>query len=179
MTKELKPEKFLRSYPAQSVVLVCTSYGKVNNVAPFAWHMPISIEPPAMVIGVRRSRDTYSNILDNKEFVVAIPGPELVDAIDRSAISFPREKSEFHESGLTPLPGNKIDTPGVKECQVNMECKLMWNKQAGDHDVMAGEIVSVILGDDLDPETVDRSKLEPVYHTAVSGAEYSGKGEPI
>ena len=179
MTRQLDPQDFLKSYPAQSVVLVCSRNGMVYNVAPYAWHMPISMDPPALVIGVRRSRDTYANIMETGEFVVSVPGPELVEDIDICARSIPRDRSEFDIAGLTPSPGKMIDTPGVLECQVNIECRTMWNKEAGDHDVIAGRIVHVSLADHLDPQMINRTHLRAVYHTAAGEVTYSRIGDPI
>jgi hypothetical protein len=45
--------------------------------------------------------------------------------------------------------------------------------------VVVGEVVNVTLNDDLDPENLNRTHLDPVYHTASPGAEYSRKGPVI
>jgi len=179
MSIRMDPGKYLKAYPAQSVILVATRFGDVFNVAPYAWHMPVSIDPPLVAVGIRKSRDTYSNILDTGEFVVAIPDPDQIKAIRESAKALPRDQSEFETAGLTPLPSEKINTPGVNECQVNLECKLLWEKEAGDHQVVVGEVVGLSIRDDLDPSVLNRTHLDPVYHTAAPGSEYSRKGPVI
>jgi flavin reductase (DIM6/NTAB) family NADH-FMN oxidoreductase RutF len=178
MFREVEPGRYLKTYPAQSVVLVCSRYGNVYNVAPFAWHMPVSIEPPVVAISIRDSRDTHANIIENGEYVMAFPSTDLVKQIDIAAKPLPRDESEFDLAGLTPLQSKVIKTPGVVECQVNMECRLMWIKNAGDHDIFVGEVVFVNIKD-LDPGTVDRTQLDPIYHTAASGAQYSAKGDVL
>ena len=106
---KVKPEQYMRIIPPPPVVLVSTLYGDVKNVAPYGMNMPISSHPPLYAIGVRDTRDTYKNILETEEFVAAVPGPELVDEINTTARSFPREVSEFEQAGLTPLESEIVN----------------------------------------------------------------------
>lgn len=179
MAKQMDPKDYLKAYPAQSVILVVSRFGDIFNFAPYAWHMPVSIDPPLVVVGIRKSRDTYANLMDTGEFVIAVPDPDQIHAIRESAKSLPRDQSEFDTAGLTPLKSEKISTPGVKECQVNLECKFLWERSAGDHQVIVGEVLNISLRDDLDPSDLQRTDLDPVYHTASPGAEYSRKGPVI
>ena len=100
---KIEPREYMKIIPPPPVVLVSTLYGEVRNVAPFGMNMPISSDPPLYAIGVRETRDTYSNILEIEEFVVAVPGPDLVEQIAATAEALPRDVSEFERAGFTPL----------------------------------------------------------------------------
>ena len=171
---DVRPEEYMRIIPPPPVVLVSTLYGGVRNVAPFGMNMPISSNPPLYAVGVRATRDTYKNILDVEEFVVAVPGPELVRQIDVTATSFPREVSEFEKAGLTPVRSRVVKPFRVKECQSNLECRLEWVKEAGDHFIVVGRVVAASIQDGFAADALSRLAIDPVYH--VEPGMYAAKG---
>ena len=170
----IAPEDFGKVIPAPPVVLVSTLHGDVSNVAPFGMNMPISFDPPLYAVGVGATKDTYANIVETGEFVVAVPGPELVRQIDISATRFPREVSEFEKAGLTPVESEVVRPFRVGECQSNLECVLEWAKPAGDHYVVVGRVVAADIRGGVPGEEVSRQAVNPVYH--LGERVYSGKG---
>lgn len=173
---KIKPDKYSKVLPPPPVVLISTLYGDVKNLAPYGMNMPISFDPPLFAFGVRDTRDTFKNILDNGEFVVAVPGPKLIRVIDITAESFPREVSEFEEAGLTPVESEVVRPYSVGECQSNLECRLEWLKQAGDHFIVVGKVVAANIHDSIYKEDLSRILIDPIYHVGSSEAEYAGKG---
>jgi len=176
---ELKPEEYGKIIPPPPVVLVSTLYGEVTNLAPFGMNMPISFRPPLYAIGVRDSRDTYKNILDTEEFVVAVPGPELAAQVDITAQGFARDVSEFEKAGLTALRSKRVRPARVGECLCNIECRLEWVKQAGDHCIVVGRVVAASVRDDVYSEGMSRAVLDPLYHVGAPEGEYALRGELI
>ncbi len=172
----VEPEKYMRFIAPPPVVLVSTLYGEVQNVSPYGMVMPVSSNPPLLVLGVAEPRDTLANIRDIEEFVVGIPGPEYVEQVNQTAKGFPRDVSEFEKSGLTPDPSSVVKPFRIRECQVNLECKLEWMKKAGDHWAVTGRVVFVHVDDRLDAKA-NRGDLEPIYH--VEGYVYARKGQII
>lgn len=108
-------EEYRKIVPPLPTVLVSTLYGEVKNVAPYGINMPISFNPPLYAIGVGTVKDTYKNILETEEFVVAVPGPDLVKGINIVAKAFPGDVSEFEKAGLTPLESEIVKPCRVKE----------------------------------------------------------------
>ncbi len=172
---EVSPEQFRRIIPPPPVVLVSTLHGDVRNVAPFGMNMPISSNPPLYAIGVRATRDTFQNIVDAEEFVVGVPGPDLIRQIDLAAKPFPRDVSEFEKAGLTPVKSKIVKSSRIKECQSNLECKLEWIKQAGDHYIVVGRVVAADIVDRFYSKDLSRMALDPVYY-AQTGI-YAAKGQ--
>jgi flavin reductase (DIM6/NTAB) family NADH-FMN oxidoreductase RutF len=162
--------------PPTPVVLVSTLYGGVKNVAPFGMFMPVSSNPPIVALGIRDTRDTFKNIQDSGEFVIGIPGPELVAKIEVAGEAFPRDVSEFEKAGLTAVPSRVVKPYRIKECQAHLECRLVWAKEAGDHFIVAGEVVAASLRDDVH-QTGRRADLEPVFH--VDNRLYARRGALI
>lgn len=176
---KVDPQEYMRIIPALPVVLISTLHGDVKNLAPFGMDMPISSDPPLYAIGVRTTRDTYKNIVDNREFVVAVPGPGLTKKIEITAESFPNNVSEFDKAGLTPVKSKMVKPFGVKECQANFECRLEWMKQAGDHYIMVGRVVAADIDDEIYEEDLSRGLINPVYYLGAKEAQYCGKGALI
>lgn len=129
---EVSLEEAWALWVASPVVLVSTlSQKKIHNVAPYCMVMQSSINPMTIALGIKKKRDTYKNIKENKEFVVNIPSVKLLREIDICAMPFSSEESEFEKSGLTPIPSLKVKPARVKECKAHLECKLKWIKKCG------------------------------------------------
>jgi flavin reductase (DIM6/NTAB) family NADH-FMN oxidoreductase RutF len=174
---EVQPEDYIRIIAPPPVVLVSTLHNEVKNIAPFGMVMPISHSPPMMALGIFEYWDTFKNITDTKDFVVAYPTPDLVKQIEIAAERWPRNISEFEKTGLTPIHSKLVKSFRVKECQVNLECQLEWCKPAGDHHVVVGMIVSADITDVLWEEELSRSMIDPVYDAGGKVRLYARKGE--
>jgi flavin reductase (DIM6/NTAB) family NADH-FMN oxidoreductase RutF len=164
---------------ANPVVLISTrSPHGIDNVAPYGMCMPISIEPPLFVVGVKPNRQTYSYIQQRQDFGVNFLTAELRDACRTAALTYPPDESEFDAARLTRQPAEEIDVALVKESPVNMECRLVWTKKAGDHDVVVGEIVATWIRQDLLNEDSLRMRMnvEGFYRI---GDHYFRRGREI
>jgi flavin reductase (DIM6/NTAB) family NADH-FMN oxidoreductase RutF len=71
--------------------------------------------------------DCYQNIQTTGEFVVNVPGVELVDKLHPLARKGHASwENELKRAGLTELSSTKVRPPRVKECRVHMECRAEW-----------------------------------------------------
>lgn len=107
----------------QPVVLVTTQDLAGNvNCAPKNWCMTAGSHGFAFVCST--DHDTYMNIQSQGEFVVNVPGVELVDRLHMLARKgTPSWENELTRAGLTAIPSTKVKPPRVKECRVHLECK--------------------------------------------------------
>jgi flavin reductase (DIM6/NTAB) family NADH-FMN oxidoreductase RutF len=156
----------LYATPPTGVTLISTldKNGR-NNIAPFAWWMIVSKEPPLVALSIKPITHTYRIIKDTAEFTLGVPGPELLDVVYRSA-NLDKEPDEFSQLGLTAAPALKINSPRIKECQVNMECRYKNEIMCGDHMLILGEVVAVDVRDDLvdKDDAIMRQNLKPLAH---------------
>lgn len=176
---DLKGSDFLEATPPMPVVLLSTLYKDIKNAAPYAWHMPISMDPPLLGVAIRESRDTFRNIMDTGEFVVCIPPPSLKDKVILTARALPRGQSEFELAGLTPLKSRTVRPFGIGECLANLECRLVWNKEAGDHQVVVGEVLNVSTGDELEDGKGGIGWPKPLLHIGGGRNLYAGMGDLV
>ena len=126
--------------------------GGTRNLAPFSFFMACSADPPVVCFvtahrpGPRPSKDTLTNILATREFVVNIVSEEFAEKMNAASASVPSEVDEFTLSGLTPLPSEIVRPPRVAESHAQMECRL---RQTVPIPNGSGDTNTVIFGDVL------------------------------
>ena len=160
-----KPFAALRPVP---VVLVSSGHGEQANIITIAWTGVLCSKPPCIGIGVRPKRHSYDLIQKTGEFVVNIPGEELIDEVEYCGFVSGKEVDKFAVRGLTPIPGSSIRTPIIAECPINIECRVGHQIPLGSHDLFIGEVVSVQISPEVLDEQghVDTEKLKPILFTA-------------
>lgn len=168
MKQELKPETFLGAVPS---VMVSSGDMEASNILTIAWTGILNSEPPLVSISIRPSRYSYSIIKEKKEFVINLPGEDLVWATDFCGTKSGKQIDKFKEAKLTKIPANYIKAPMIKECPVNIECKVRQIEELGSHHMFIGEIVNINVDKEylLDNGKIDTSKLKTLSYL---GTEY-------
>lgn len=146
----------------------------VRNLAPFSFFMACSADPPVICFvsshrsGPRPAKDTLTNILATKEFVVNIVSEEFADKMNLASAEVPPEVDEFEMSGLTPLASDLVKPPRVAESHAQMECRL---RQILPISNTAGATNTIVFGDVLrfhvDEAIVDNYKIDPAKLRAI------------
>ena len=139
-----------------------------RNLAPFSYFMACSANPPVIcfVAGQRSgplpAKDTLTNILATKEFVVNIVSEEFADKMNLTSAEVAPEIDEFTLSGLTPLASELVQPPRVAESHAHMECRLRQTLPIGNE---AGTTSTIIFGNVLrfhvDEAVIDGYKIDP------------------
>lgn len=140
MKKNLKPEAILSKQP---VVLVSVGTLEKSNIISVAWTGIISTYPPIVYVAVRKERFSHDIIVDNKEFVINIPEKKFVNEVDFCGTKSGKDVDKFKECKFTKGLSQKVKTPSIKECPINIECKLIESKEVGSHTMFIGEIVNI------------------------------------
>jgi flavin reductase (DIM6/NTAB) family NADH-FMN oxidoreductase RutF len=125
------------------IVLITTvdREGRIN-AAPISWVTPIESEPPIVAFSTSYESDTYHNIRETEEFVVNLVPADIRKQMWVCGKSFPRGVNELERAGLSWEPSERVKPPRVKECPVNLECKLDWMHEGPEYVVIAGEVVA-------------------------------------
>jgi flavin reductase (DIM6/NTAB) family NADH-FMN oxidoreductase RutF len=139
----------------QPIVIVTTVDGGGRvNAALKSWVMYCS--PRDIMLGCNLNHDTAKNILETGEFVVNMPGMEILDQTFITAAPYPRGVNEIEEAGLTAIPSSKVRPPRVKECKAHAECKKVWHKSLGDGAIIfVGRVVAL----SVDEDVIDEEKM--------------------
>lgn len=114
-----------------------------SNITTIAWTGIINSEPPLVYVSIRPTRHSYSIIKELKEFVINIPDEKLVFEADFCGTKSGKEIDKFKEAKLTKQKAKIVNVPLIKECPINIECKVKEIKKLGSHDMFIGEIVAV------------------------------------
>ena len=138
-----------------------------TNLAPFSYFNAISSEPPLVAIAISDRaddpKDTLRNVRETQEFVVNVVSESILDAMVRTSGEWPRERSEFGESGLTAMPSERVRPPYVAESPLQLECRFHREIPLGNSILVVGEVVPARVRDDVMTDgRVDPAKLTPV-----------------
>ena len=131
-----------RMYPNPAVMVSCSD-GVNDNIITLAWAGTVCSNPPLISISIRSARYSHGLISASKEFVINIPNEEMIVACDFCGTKSGRDFDKFKKLGLTKEKGFVVNAPMIKECPINIECKVRQVIHLGTHDVFIGEVVSV------------------------------------
>ncbi len=126
-------------------VWVIGSYDKAGkaNMMTAAWVGICCSKPPCVTVSLRKARYTYHNIIGRKAFTVNIPSKNYIKETDYFGIVSGKEVDKLAATGLTPIKGDYVDAPYIKEFPVAVECKLVNTLELGLHTMFIGEIMDV------------------------------------
>jgi len=153
------------AFPMQAVLVTCNDKNGKTNVITIAWHTPISKKPPLYGISVAPSRYSHSLIEESEEFVVNFVPYSLVDKVNFCGTRSGRKTDKIDETNLSLIPGEKLNTPIIKECFAHFECKLFDTVTMGDHNFFVGEIKNILLDDNaFENDILNNNDVKPVYY---------------
>ena len=162
MKKSLGAKAFIVPTP----VLIVGTYNedRVPNAMTVAWGGLCCSDPPCLAVSLRKATYTYGNIVEREAFTVNIPSEIHVKEADYFGIASGRKGDKFSATGLTPVRGDLVDAPYVKEFPLILECALLHTLEIGLHTQFVGEIVDVkadetVLGEHNLP---DMKKVNPI-----------------
>ena len=127
-----------------SVTLI-TTIGRdgSTNAAPHSRYTVASYSPPQILISVDTRHDTYRNILETKEFVINIPGADLIQQIWIAQKHFPYGTSELEQARLTAFQAEKVKPPRIRQCKAYIECRAVWTKIVGSSCLILGSVEAI------------------------------------
>jgi flavin reductase (DIM6/NTAB) family NADH-FMN oxidoreductase RutF len=125
------------------------------NAAPFSFFNAFAGNPPVLGIGIGshepgRPKDTRANILETKQFVVNLVSEQVAEAMNITAIEFPREIEELKQAGLTTAPSSHVKPPRIAESPVAFECELLQIVELGSESgLVLGKVLATHVRDEF------------------------------
>lgn len=145
-----------------------------TNLAPFSSIVHLGSNPPLLGMVTRPDvvdRHTLANLIQTGVFTINHLHPKIVEAAHQCSARYPRDKSEFDATGLTPHFEQSIKAPFVGESRfrIGLELVEIIDIKANNTKLVIGKVVLVQLPDHaLDGKgNVDFSALEMVASTAL------------
>lgn len=166
-------------YPLPAVLVTCGSSPADWNMITIAWTGTVCSDPAMCYISVRKERHSHALILENMEFTINLTTKDMARATDWAGVRSGRSFDKWKETGLTPLPGEKVASPTIAEAPLAIECRVKSVTALGTHDMFLAEVLNVRADDRfIDPET-GRFSLEKSGIMAYCHGHYYELGELI
>ena len=152
----------------------------VANLAPYSYFNAIADEPPQVMFCSNGSslhnkyKDSLSNILSTKEFVVNFATSKTRDKMNKSSGGFKPDDDEFNLANLRKKKSKIVKAPSVLNSPVNLECKLSkiiklktQSKEAST--MIIGEVIGVFINNKF----IKNNKVNSVEMRYIARLGYS------
>ena len=135
--------------PVPAVLVGTGGNGFANNLITVAWIGIVCSDPAMLSISVRPERFSYQALSATREFTVNVPLASQAAVVDWCGVKSGRDVDKFAGQNLTAITGSQVAAPLVKECPLNLECKVKDIIKLGSHDMFLAEIVAVQVSEDF------------------------------
>ena len=138
--------------PAPVVLVSCADpkNRENRNMITLAWAGTINSEPPMVSISIRKERYSHDMIAESQEFVINLTDEKMAKAVDFCGVRSGRDTDKAKQTGLQYMTADKLETaPAVQGSPVSLCCRVRQMIELGSHDMFLGEIVSVMIRQDL------------------------------
>lgn len=130
-------------YPAPAVMVSCGDTPENYNIITIGWTGTTCSEPAMTYVSIRPSRHSHAIIERTGEFVINLATRDLAFAVDYCGVKSGREINKFEKLQLTPLKAEQVAAPLIKECPVNIECRVTDRQRLGSHDMFMAKVLCV------------------------------------
>ena len=112
--------KALDLLPPFPVVLVTTQTNiiTINQIHYFTF------APLRIGIGVARTRRTFDLLKSQREFVINVPTPQVLQAVRLCGKISGRDSDKFQAAHLEMEPSQQVAAPSIRECPAHIECRM-------------------------------------------------------
>lgn len=165
-------------YPKPALVIGSYDIEGKPNMMTAAWIGICNSDPLSIAVSMRPATYSYGNVTASKSFTVNIPSSEMVKYVSYVGRFSGKEVDKFKETGLTPIRGEFVNAPYVKEFPIVIECELTTFHDLGSHRQFIGKVIDVKADEAiLNAEgRVDINLLNPLIY---AGGSYYETGRLI
>ena len=154
---EIDPFKSL-VFPRPIGWISSISKNGVSNIAPYSYFNSVADDPPQIMFCSNggtahyKYKDSLSNILSTKEFVVNFATSATRIQMNNSSRNFKPDEDEFILSKLKKKKSKLVKAPSVKDSPVNLECKLvkiikLKSNSKKTSTMIIGEVIGIFIKD--------------------------------
>ncbi len=123
------------------------------NLAPYSFFNVLGNDPPIVAFGASEKapgvrKDTATNILRTREFVVHLATPEQARLVQNSAAKFPYGASEVEALGLRTVASETVQVPRLEVARIALECTYETTVTIGESEVHFGRVRHLYAADD-------------------------------
>ena len=152
----------------------------IANLAPYSYFNAIADEPPQVMFCSNGSsshnkfKDSLSNILHSKEFVVNFATSTTRDQMNITSHDFKPNEDEFYFSKLKKKKSKIVKVPSVKDSPVNLECKLIKTiKLKSNSKKISTMVIGEVIGIFIDNKFIKNNRVSSVSMRYIARMGYS------
>jgi len=166
MKKKLPLSKVYQLLGFGPVVFITSALKGKANIMPISWLMPVDFDPPKIAVIIGDQSYTFKIISRTREFVINIPTADLIKKVMACGDCSGRNTNKFKKFKLTPLPSKIVKAPGIHECPVNIECKVIDSSLAGKYNIFIAQAKACRVENGLFKRCyrVDKNKFKPLFY---------------
>ena len=125
-------------------------------------------------ISSNKYKDSLTNILSTKEFVVNFATSKICKQMALSSIDAPSDVDEFKFTKLKKRKSKKVKAPSVAESPVNLECKLLKTFKLKSNSKKYGTIViGEVIGIFINNKFIKKGRVDSAAMRYVARLGYS------
>jgi len=152
----------------------------VANLAPYSYFNAVADEPPQIMFCSNGSslhykyKDSLSNILSTKEFVVNFSTSSTRFQMNNSSKDFKPGEDEFILTKLKKKKSKLVKAPSVQNSPVNLECKLLKTIKLKSNSkktstMIIGEVIGIFIKDKF----IKKNRVDSVSMRYIARMGYS------
>jgi len=173
----LGPQTLIYPMPA---MLVGANVNGTPNFMAVAWGGIACSDPPMISVAIRHARHTLKGIKQNQVFSVNIPSVEQVKETDYCGMVSGSKADKVRACRFEVFYGKLGNAPLIKQCPVNLECKVVQVLNLGSHSLVIGRVEETYVSEDcLREGRPDVDKIKPLTYVTSPAARYQGLGEVV
>ena len=165
--------------PLPVVLVTCGDTPEKWNMITVAWTGTICTDPAMCYISVRPERASYPVIERTMEFTINLTTEEMARATDWAGVRSGRDYDKWKETGLTPIPGEKVKSPTIEESPLSIECRVKRIERLGSHSMFIAEVLGVRADSRFIDKETGKFDLEKAGLIAYSHGAYHKLGPAI
>jgi len=150
------------------------------NLAPYSYFNAIADDPPQIMFASAapelpsKFKDTLTNILETKEFVVNFATSITRKQMNLSSLDASKDQDEFVITNLKKRKSRLVKAPSVAASPVNLECKLLKTLKLKSNSkkcttMIIGEVVGIFIKDNF----IKKGRVDSVAMRYVARMGYS------
>ena len=152
----------------------------IVNLAPYSYFNAVTDEPPQIMFCSNggsshyKYKDSLSNILSTKEFVVNFATSSTRNQMNNSSKDFKPEEDEFVLSKLKKKRSKLVRAPSVKDSPVNLECELVKTiKLKSNSKKISTMIIGEVIGIFIKDKFIKNNRIDSVSMHYIARMGYS------
>ena len=113
--------------------------------------MPLSLNPPVVGVAVMKTHRTYRIIKNSNQYAVCWLSLDKLDKLKKLAEKTPDNvRNKLSYVGFEIRKGRKLpDLPIPADAGAWIECKVIWSKPVGDHELFAAHVEAAYATEDF------------------------------